>query len=177
MMKWGRGYSRSELDAAQEKFGLLFPPDLHALLREKRPPNGHDWTGDEEPIRRMLAWPLEGLLFDVEQNGLWWPEWGERPKSETERAEIVASVVAAAPKLIPVYGHRFIPEEPHEGGNPVFSVYQSDIILYGTNLENYLENEFSRPHRYRLGGEAKPIRFWSDAVERAWDPAYQLPPV
>jgi hypothetical protein len=174
-MEWGPGYSRSELEAAQDRFDLRFPPDLFALLLERRPPGGrHDWTGDEEPIRSMLALPLDGLLFDVE-HGLWWPEWGERPHSEPERAAIVTSVVSAAPKLIPIYSHRYIPEEPHERGNPVFSVSQSDIIFYGSDLHNYFDNEFSRPHRYEIVGEPKRIRFWSDAVERAWDAAYWLP--
>jgi hypothetical protein len=177
--EWGPGYSQSELDAAQERFGLVFPPDLVALLMERRIPNGHDWTGDEAPIRRVLEWPLEGLLFDVEYNGLWWPEWGERPKSEAERAEIVTIIVASAPKLIPIYSHRYIPEEPNEAGNPVFSVHQSDIILYGTNLANYLEREF-RNHRHRLEpgiGGGKRIRFWSETVERNGQPGfYQDPP-
>jgi hypothetical protein len=171
IVAWEPGYSQSELDRAQERFGLAFPPDLVALLREGRLPNGHDWAGEDEPIRQMLAWPLQGILFDVEQAGLWWPEWGERPAGEAERAEAVTAAVTAAPRLIPIFGHRFIPEEPHAPGNPVFSVYQSDIILYGTNLENYLENEFSAPHRHELSGEAKRIRFWSDAVDRAWDAA------
>jgi hypothetical protein len=176
-MEWGPGYSQSELDAAQEKFGLVFPPDLIALLRDRRPPGGHDWTGDEGSIRRMLEWPLEGLLFDVEYSGLWWPEWGERPDRAAERADVVSAVVAAAPKLIPIYGHRFIPEEPHEAGNPVFSVHQSDIILYGTDLANYLDNEFSQPHRYELTGEVKPIRFWSQTVERNGEAGfYREPP-
>ena len=174
-MEWGPGYSQSELDTAQQRFGLRFPPDLAALLRDRRVPGGPDWTGDEESIRRMLAWPLEGLLFDVEKSGLWWPEWGERPPGEVERAEIVTTAVRAAPKLIPIYSHRYIPEEPHEPGNPVFSVSQSDIILYGSKLQNYFENEFSQPHRYRIVGEVRRIRFWSDAVERAWDDTYRLP--
>jgi hypothetical protein len=121
----------------------------------------------------MLAWPLEGILFDVENNGLWWPEWGNRPESEEERAKAVGAAVSVAPKLIPIYSHRFIPQEPHEAGNPVFSVHQSDIIIYGKDLEDYLDHEFSSPPRHRpVSREAKRIRFWSDAVDRAWDPAY-----
>lgn len=174
-MELGPGYSQSELDAAQERFGLRFPPDLAALLRDRRVPGGPDWTGDEESIRRMLAWPLEGLLFDVEKNGLWWPEWGDRPSVEPERAEIVTAVVAAAPKLIPIYSHRYIPEDPNEPGNPVFSVSQSDIIVYGSDLQDYFEHEFSRPQRFWAVTDAKRIRFWSDAVERAWDDTYRLP--
>jgi len=30
--RWTKGYTQVELDAAQAKFGLVFPPDLVALL-------------------------------------------------------------------------------------------------------------------------------------------------
>jgi hypothetical protein len=177
-MEWGPGYSQSELDAAQERFGLIFPPDLVALLRDRRVPGAHDWTGDEAPIRRMLDWPLEGFLFDVEYDGLWWPEWRERPQSEAGRAEVVTAIVAAAPRLIPIYSHRYMPEEPHEAGNPIFSVHQSDIIFYGADLEDYIAREF-RVHRRGLEpvrGATKPIRFWSQAVERSWESAFYRDP-
>ena len=164
---WAPGYTQAELDDAQARFALRFPPDLVALLLEHRIPGGWDWTRDEDRIRDMLNWPLEGILFDVENAGLWWPEWGERPPSREERAEIVGRIVAAAPRLIPLYGHRFIPEEPHEAGNPVFSVHQSDIIHYGSDLDNYLENEFAVPRHSCVGPDIRRIRFWSEAVERA----------
>jgi hypothetical protein len=164
--RWTKGYTQSELDTAQQKFGLVFPPDLVSLLRDRRPLDGHDWT-DEVAIRRMLDWPFEGLLFDVEHNVLWWPEWGEKPASPDARKEVLRSVVAHAPKLIPLIGHRYLPEEPHEGGNPVFSVYQSDVIYYGANLTDYFEREFTGgDYRPRLD-QMKRIRFWSDLVERA----------
>jgi hypothetical protein len=177
-VEWEPGYSQCELDAAQEKFGLVFPPDLIALLRDRRIPGGHDWAGDEAPIRRMLEWPLEGFLWDVEHNGLWWPEWGVRPEREAERAEVVTAVVAAAPKLIPLYSHRYLPEEPREAGNPVFSVHQSDIILYGVDLANYLERQFRDRRRRleRVTGGAKRIRFWSRTVERNGRAGFYLDP-
>jgi hypothetical protein len=171
MTGWGPGYTQAELRVAQDKFGLRFPPDLIALLRRGRLPGGHDWTADEQRIRDMLAWPLEGILFDVEQ-GLWWPEWGARPTTPEERAEIVGAVIADAPKLIPLFGHRFIPEEPCEAGNPVFSVHQSDIVYYGADLANYITNEFSVPHQYVLRDGIRPIRFWADAVARSGDPVF-----
>ena len=108
----------------------------------------------------------------MERNGLWWAEWGERPPGSAERAEIAARVIADAPKLIPLCGHRFIPEEPHDRGNPVFSVYQSDIIYYGSNLQDYIENEFSVPHLHYIGPDIRRIRFWSEAVDRASDGPY-----
>ncbi len=162
---WAEGYSQPELDAAQEKYGLVFPPDLVALLRDRRPVLGYDWRTDDKEIREMLRWPLEGLLFDVENNALWWPEWGDRPGTPEARSEVLANVVSEAPKLIPLVSHRYLPTEPNEAGNPVFSVYQSDVIYYGADLADYFEREFVEPRR-PLPEHIKRVRFWSDLVER-----------
>jgi len=162
---WAEGYTQSELDAAQEKYRLVFPPDLIALLRDRRPVLGYDWRSDDKEIREMLRWPFEGLLFDVENNGLWWPEWGERPKTTKGRSEVLAKVLDRAPKLIPLVSHRYLPSEPHEAGNPVFSVYQSDVIYYGADLKDYFQREFVEPDR-PLPPHVKHIRFWSDLVDR-----------
>lgn len=162
---WAKGYTAAELDQAQAKYSLSFPPDLVALLRERRPAQGHDWRTDETAIRAALSWPLEGLLFDVENNGLWWPEWGERPDTAQARAQVLTEVVGAAPKLIPLLSHRYLPSEPREAGNPVLSIYQSDAIYYGADLEDYFEREFGNRRR-PWPAQVKPIRFWSDLVER-----------
>lgn len=49
-MEWVKGYTQEELDAAQEMFGLTFPPDLVALYRERRPAEAYDWTRDFDSI-------------------------------------------------------------------------------------------------------------------------------
>ncbi|MBS0478479.1 MAG: hypothetical protein JSR79_04180, partial [Proteobacteria bacterium] len=139
---WLAGYTAGELDTAQETFDLKFPPDLIELLRDRRPLHGYDWRTDYEAIRAILRWPLEGMLFDIENNMFWLSEWGDRPARESERAEVAAAAVANAPKLIPLIGHRLLPTEPCEAGNPVFSIYQTDIIYYGANLTHYFDNEF-----------------------------------
>src|SRR4051812_17002382 len=97
---WTDGYTADELDAAQERYELRFPPDLVALLLDRRPVDGWDWRTDDAGIRRALDHPLGGLLFDLEHNDLWWPEWGEKPPSAGERAEVLTAVVKAAPRLI-----------------------------------------------------------------------------
>ena len=162
---WAKGYTQVELDQAQETYGLVFPPDLVSLLRDRRPALGYDWRSDGKAIRAALGWPLEGLLFDVENNGLWWPEWGERPDTAQARAQVLTEVVQAAPKLIPLFSHRYLPCEPHEAGNPVISIYQSDAIYYGADLEDYFEREFV-DRRRPWPTQVKQIRFWSDLVER-----------
>ena len=32
-------------------------------------------------LRRHLEWPVDGLLFDVENNGFWIEDWGDRPEA------------------------------------------------------------------------------------------------
>lgn len=165
---WTHGYTQSQLDAAQERYGLHFPPDLVDLLLDRRPTDGWDWCRDDAGIRRALEHPLSGLLFDVEHNALWWPEWGERPTTAEERAQIVTAVVEAAPRLIPLIGHRYIPQEPPEPGNPVFSVMQSDVIYYGADLADYFQREFF-PEPFPgtpVREDVRHIPFWSDLVDR-----------
>jgi hypothetical protein len=170
--EWGAGYTRGELDAAQERYGLRFPPDLIELFLERRPLSGWDWRIDDEGIRRALAHPLGGLLFDLEHNDLWWPEWGDRPPTADERAEVVTAIVAAAPRLIPLVAHRYIPETPHEPGNPVFSVMQADVIYYGANLTDYFQREFHVRlyDRVPVKQDFRFIPFWSELVERNCGP-------
>jgi hypothetical protein len=69
-------------------------------------------------------------------------------------------LVTAAPQLIPVFMHRMMPDEPHEAGNPVFSVHQTDIILYGCDLADFLRHQFGLPTGEPWAGPVRPIRFW-----------------
>ena len=88
--------------------------------------------------------------------------WG-KPAAPDEQAEVVRAVVKVAPALIPLIAHRYIPEEPHESGNPIFSVMQSDVIYYGANLTEYFANEFGGTNRI---GAVRRIPFWSEMVDR-----------
>ncbi len=159
---WTRGYTQIELDRAQERYGLTFPPDLIELYLDRRLVDGYDWATENQTIRGMLAWPFELLLFDVEHD-FWWPDWGEQPPTLGEKTEVLRGVLGAAPKLIPIYSHRFLPETPKGAGNPVFSMHGSDTIYYGADLENYFEREFGTAE---LGPIFRQVPFWSDLVEQ-----------
>ena len=187
------GLTASELERAQEEAGAAFPPDLAEFLMDclpvgstnpRRPPDLRsefpDWRNNAaEAMSRWRDELLGGVVFDVE-HGLWVEEWGARPNDPQEVRARVAEVLDDAPRLIPIYAHRAIPNEPLEAGNPVFSVKQMDIIVYGNNLEQYLRNEFERsPPRSdkegRLivlpllsGGPLREIRFWTGAMD-FWD--------
>ena len=106
-------------------------------------PSFYDWQRDRDALRRRFAWPLEGLLFDIEHNDLWLEEWGPKPESLEARKQRLTELVERAPRLIPVYGHRYLLAEPRQAGNPVLSVYQDDIIVYGKDLRSYFLIEFA----------------------------------
>lgn len=165
------GYSLQELGFIQATWRLRFPPDLIELLRVRRPliPGGFDWLDSpKREIQRVLAWPFEGLLFDVRECGIWREEWGEKPVSPKDQADRLRQVVAEAPKLIPLFGHRYLPDTPFESGNPVLSVYQSDVICYGADLADWLIREtLDSESRRHLGPpeDIKSIPFWFEALE------------
>ncbi len=166
-----RGLDDGELRAIEAKYGFAFPPDLAAFLAYALPV-GKSWvnwrSADERTIVARLDWPYDGICFDVEQSGFWLEAWGERPPDLRDAFAIVKRAVERAPKLIPICGHRYLPDRPRDAGNPVFSVYQTDIIHYGADLEDYLENEFKYYFGrgdYRIREPVRRIEFWSELVD------------
>ena len=162
-VKFDAGLTDAEVRETEALFGFRFPPDLRGFLQTALPwgPLFPDWrSGDDDELREWLDRPRQGVLFDVEHTGFWLEEWGPRPGSLDEALEVVNRLVEAAPRLIPIFSHRMMPDEPHLQGNPVFSVHQTDIIFYGSNLEVYLRREFGLDDQDPGFGNEAPIRFW-----------------
>ncbi len=161
-LEFESGLTESEIETVEGKFCFRFPPDLRSFLMAAIPFwNSPRWrSGNESEIREWFDLPLQGILFDVEQSAFWLPEWGERPKRLSDALEVATLRVREAPKLIPLITHRFIPESPHESGNPVFSVHQTDIIYYGFDLEDYFRHEFKLP-RDEWPAEVREIELWA----------------
>ena len=172
------GLSDQEIINAEDTFGFVFPQDLrmflqHALPTSKGWPNWRN--GSREDIQQQIDWPFEGMCFDIEHNVFWMHQWGDRPENLTEAFSVAREHVTHAPFLIPVLGHRYIPAEPGRAGNPVISVYQTDIIHYGNDLASYFANEFKAdsdvlpqwhvPCPDWAATSPRPIRFWDDIIE------------
>jgi len=165
---FAEGLSESELQRVEDQYGFAFPPDLRAFLARALPISKGwvNWRTEEpQAIRAWLRFPLEGICFDIEQNDFWHQDWGPRPAALADALVRATAAVGRAPVLIPIRGHRYLPSTPAEAGNPVFSVHQTDIIHYGTNLDDFWRNEFSYAFGrsgYQITGEPRRIPFWSD---------------
>ena len=170
------GLSDLEMVAIEEKFRVKFPPDLQRFLQCQLPVSDSfsNWRKGlieeqtAEEIISMLNWPLEGMLFDIRSNNYWVPSWGNKPGDYESCVEIAKKHYYNYPKLIPIYSHRYIPSEPNESGNPVFSVNQMDIIYYGYDLASYFANEFNFKLNSSFELLSKPKReidFWTWSVE------------
>lgn len=164
------GLSDSELATAEEWCGTPFPPDLKEFLQVALPiaPRFPDWrSGSRNTLVSWLADPFEGIAFDIERKAFWWPTWGSRPANLATAKEVARAAVERVPRLVPIYGHRFLPTEPLERGNPVFSIVQTDIIYYGRDLRSYFKQEFGgAPYGEVVNPPPRHIRFWSDLVRR-----------
>src|SRR5436190_3906358 len=157
------GLTDGEVSRVEECYRFRFPPDLREFLQTGLPRGDGfpDWrSGTESVLRNWLLVPQDGVLFDVEHNDFWLPEWGPKPGTLVEALRVAGELISDAPKLIPVYGHRMMPDEPQTAGNPVFSVHQTDIIYYGFDFDDYLRHEFSLPDRRPWPSEIPAIRFW-----------------
>ncbi len=158
--RW-RGYSEEEITIFQKDWNLEFPPDYVHFLKALGAPNHarscvrwrdgervqldvpsiYNWLTDSEHIADAKRRVRDGLLFDIDHSGLWFDSWGERPLSANERRDIMVALIDNAPPLIPITGHRFLLGAPVQTGNPVLSIHQSDIIVYGTDLKRFLLSE------------------------------------
>lgn len=166
------GLSDLEFTAVQQRYGFQFAPDHRALLAAAVPTGDlwPNWHQGDAHLHRMLDWPIEGFVWDaLHQDPPFWPaSWGARPADAAEVERIVRRELAAWPRLVPIYGHRYTPAAPAPPKSPVFSVYQTDVIYYGPDLVGYLRNEFG------VGAAARKdwsfevtVPFWSRFVESA----------
>jgi hypothetical protein len=185
---WTCDLDDAAIDAVERREGLRFT-DQHRLflraLHATRPrmrrfsydgdalvardaPGFYHWIDDAAEIAAARAEVVDGLLFDVEQNGLWPAGWGARPRTADARAARVAELVRAAPPLAPIIGHRFVVDAGW-GRAVVLSIVQSDIIVYGADLRAFLLNELHDLLGTSAGPDAVPvdtaaIPFWGELI-------------
>jgi len=178
------GLSDEEIARVEEAFGFRFADDHRAFLTAGLPVNTRpepsvagviavyrepwpDWRHqDAETLRSRISWPVEGVLFDVENNHFWYAAWGARPERPEEAVEIARRALAHAPVMVPIYGHRYLPGGAGKYGHPVLSLWQTDIIYYGLDIVDYIDREFGGAGLCQdaEGTPQATVEFWRDLV-------------
>jgi len=177
------GLSDDEIARIETTFGFRFADDHRAFLTAGLPVNlppapresgvvvthaqpWPDWRHlDHDELRDRLGWPVDGVLFDVENNQFWAEAWGERPGRTGQAVKVARRELARAPAMIPVYGHRYLPAGAGTHGHPVLSMWQTDIICYGLDLADYIDREFADASRRAGDPPRNPrvtVEFWKD---------------
>jgi hypothetical protein len=166
-MPLGPGLTAEQLDQVEADFAFTFDVDHREMLGLVTPLGDGwvDWRSTPPAqIRAMLAWPTEGVIWDARNNGFWPRAWGRKPKRSDDLDSAVLDHLSRVPRLIPLFGHRFMAAGPSQGSAPVFSVYQTDVIYYGENLPDYVAHELEISKRFTTGVH-RAIPFWSALAE------------
>lgn len=146
-----RGLSDQELGAIEASFAFVFPPDLRSILQEGLPvgvgfPNWRSGAAGRQQLQMMVDLPTAGLAYDIAKGRFWWKDWGSQPSTSREALHIARKELSAAPTLIPIYNHCYIPSSPSLAGNPVFFVYQNDFYYAGYDVSDFFQREAFVPH-------------------------------
>ena len=170
------GMTEEERGKVEEIYGFKFPQALADFYSCGVPclssavpfPLWKDFNEHNvRAIKKMIEDPINWLKEDV-KDGFWLKSWGKRPENEEEALEVFSRVAAKAPKLIPIYSHRYVPVIEGVDDPPVISTVGMDTIVYGANLSEYLQNEFFNGKLSTAS--AVNIPFWSEIIEKAAKP-------
>lgn len=163
------GLKREEFLAIEDAYKIVFPMEYKRLLEQVLPISQgfYNWR-DFSPsnyshIKMLIKEPIEQFWKNAVEV-YWNTDWGNEPKDSDELVDIVRHKLVFAPKLIPVFSHRYI---PMCGGNnnPVFSVCGTDVVYYGSNIDEYLEIEFKKKKQQSIDfSKVKKIPFWSEVI-------------
>ncbi|MEV6517294.1 hypothetical protein ACFXA2_30530 [Micromonospora chalcea] len=154
------GLTDAEFAGIERRFGFEFADDHRTFLAAGLPvwTPGHDdhsdraswgWPNwrrlDSTDLREQVDWPLTTALDHI-RHGEWPPGWGNRPRDLARRMAKAERLIADVPRMVPVYGHRYLPAGRGSFGHPVLSIHQlTDTIVYGHDLANYVDQEFRQP--------------------------------
>ena len=118
-IKFDAGLTQSDFEKIYEIYEIKFPLSLKSFLTTALPVSDgfYDWrdllSGNIMKIKNMMQHFYEFVkstsFEEYIPNSIYSPDqW--RNTSREQRVEVVAELYKNAPKIIPVYSHRFMPE-------------------------------------------------------------------
>jgi len=178
-IEFSHGLSERETEEIESSFGFRFPKEIASFLscayptgerffdyRDLSPQNIQSFRDFQKKIERSF-------LFDIEHNtaslqAMLKPLLGSIADQEEFKDAVLFSL-RKSPRLIPFYAHRCFFDSMD--GMPIVSFSQPvDTVFYGSDFENYLENEFADPNHYhhkfgKIPDEIKNTGIWSYIIQ------------
>lgn len=168
-IEFEKGLTLDELKQIEMIYQIEFPGSLREFLMLALPVSKgfYNWRNIQDDNVRFIKKVINKPLSDIRNMAgevYWCDDWGEEPDDEKIILEEVIARLKEAPKLVPIYAHRYIPIVLDENP-PVISIHDIDIIYYGENLEDYFNIEFGKKTQDKIQFQnITPIPFWSDIM-------------
>jgi len=163
------GLTSTEIKRAEAIYSFRFPKSLCDFLMQALPVSKgyYNWRDVTEKnidyIKHIIEKPVNDLCSmagDIE----WSDEWGNKPGTIREKVERIRERAKSAPKLVPIFCHRYMPIVDIEDA-PILSIHGTDIIYYGENLTDYIKVELGEKRQEKINFQnIKKLPFWSDLM-------------
>lgn len=168
-IKFEKGLTFEEMEKIEKIYEIKFPDSLREFLMLALPISKgfYNWRNTEENNIAFIKMSMKQPMVDIDKMAeeiYWCDNWGKEPKDKVWVVNEVKERLKKAPKLLPIYAHRYMPMVLVENP-PIISVHGIDIIYYGNNLEDYIKIEFGGKSQNTIDfASIEPIPFWSDIM-------------
>ncbi len=163
------GLSDEEFKHIKSIYNIEFPTPLKDFYENILPVSKgfYNWRDFNEKnvefIKKCMEFPIKNIC-NMTNEVDWCDEWGIEPEDEKVRDEEIKNKALNAPKLIPIYSHRYMPLGKFDG-YPILSICGVDIIYYGKDIDDYMRIEFGDKKQYELDCKfIQKIPFWTDLM-------------
>ncbi len=163
------GLTDEEISIIENRYDISFPKSLKDFYKKGVPVsegfvNWRDFSSENVEYIKNLIYSTFSDVSENAEDIYWNDEWGDEPEDTEEIAKIIKEKLKSAPKLIPIYSHRYVPMSTSDNP-PVISVHEIDIIYYGADLFDYFNIEFGKKKQSDIDFEnIQKIPFWTEIM-------------
>ncbi len=168
-IEFEKGLTFNKLMQIEKIYNISFPISLKEFLMIAVPISKgfYNWADITDNninfIKQAINKPNLNI-FEMAKDIYWSDNWGEIPINENSIVDEIRKQLNKAPKLLPIYAHRYMPII-QDNNPPIISIHNIDIIYYGENLKDYFKIEFGEKKQTEIDFKnVKYIPFWSDMM-------------
>lgn len=168
-IEFATGLKDEEIAIIEQEYKIIFPKELNNFYKEALPISKgfYNWRDicveNVKKIKDAIYMPVQGIMADLAEID-WNVKWGKEPSDFKEKERNIEEMLLKAPKLIPIFSHRYMASAECENA-PVFSICGTDVICFAKNIHDYFLVEFHlKEHEIFNNNEVSYIPFWSDLL-------------